>query len=125
MPARLARACRVGSCPLPVVGGGRCASHGGAAAPGYRRWGTRPDPPARLRGRANQERRKRLFARRPLCQSCLDARPSRTTIATIADHAIPLAEGGADDISNLVPTCADCHKVKVQQEAARGLKRAR
>ncbi len=47
----------------------------------------------------------------------------RVTLATIADHAIPLAEGGKDDESNLRGICAECHKAKTQDEATRGARR--
>jgi 5-methylcytosine-specific restriction protein A len=40
--------------------------------------------------------------------------------ATIVDHVIPLAEGGADDWTNLRPICDPCNREKVTEEAARG-----
>ena len=79
----------------------------------------------RLRGRPNQQRRARLFQREPLCVYCLAATPPRTTAACIADHRIPLAEGGRDDESNLVGCCVECHTVKVQAESMRGKGRTR
>ncbi len=33
------------------------------------------------------------------------------------DHVIPLARGGADDASNLVPSCAGCNLAKSDRPA--------
>lgn len=41
-------------------------------------------------------------------------------MATVADHVIPLAEGGRDDESNLQGLCGECHEVKTQAESQRG-----
>lgn len=46
--------------------------------------------------------------------------------ATQADHRIPHAEGGSDDIANGQAVCAACHDVKTRQERMRGVaKRSR
>jgi len=37
--------------------------------------------------------------------------------ATQVDHVVPLAEGGADDESNLAPIHDDCHAQKTAAEA--------
>jgi 5-methylcytosine-specific restriction protein A len=88
------------------------------------RWNTdRRTDVVRLRGRANQERRLRVFARNPLCVAC--QAQGRVTLATIADHALALAEGGADDETNLVGLCDACHRAKTQRESQRGQARAR
>ena len=39
--------------------------------------------------------------------------------ATQVDHVIPLAEGGADDETNLAPIHEHCHREKTQAEARR------
>jgi 5-methylcytosine-specific restriction enzyme A len=115
------RPCPVPGCPNLVRERGRCDQHGGPE-PAHR-WDTdrRPDV-KRLAGRPNQERRLRLFAQEPLCRHC--TRAGRVTLATIADHIVPLAESGVDDrtvtLDQLEPLCADCHRVKTQAEAARG-----
>jgi len=122
MPFAPARPCRAPNCRHVVTHNRTCPVHGQAAT--GMRWDTdRRQDVVRLRGRANQSRRQRLFARSPLCVTCEVA--GRVTLATIADHVIPLAEGGKDDESNLAPVCAACHLVKVQAEAARGLRRNR
>lgn len=40
--------------------------------------------------------------------------------ATIADHIIPRAEGGSDDVDNGQALCDPCHTVKTKAEQARG-----
>lgn len=74
-----------------------------------------------MRGRANQTRRSQLFAGEPLCRHCV--REGLVTVATIADHILPLAEGGRDEMANLEPLCAACHQRKSTAESARGLRR--
>lgn len=69
---------------------------------------------ARLRGRANQERRRRVFRRNPLCVPCEAA--GRVTLATVADHIVPLADGGRDSEDNLQGICHDCHVAKTSDE---------
>jgi 5-methylcytosine-specific restriction protein A len=66
----------------------------------------------------NQRRRAQLFAAEPWCRTCR-AQGIRTR-ATIADHIVPLAEGGADTLDNLAPVCHACHQVKTHTEAMRG-----
>jgi len=34
---------------------------------------------------------------------------------THRDHYVPFSKGGADDVSNIVPACIDCNKVKRDQ----------
>jgi 5-methylcytosine-specific restriction protein A len=65
--------------------------------------------------------RARLFQRQPLCVTCLQQ--GYTTVATIRDHVIPLAEGGRDDETNEQALCQRCSDVKTQQEAFRGRQR--
>jgi len=36
-----------------------------------------------------------------------------------ADHRIPLADGGADDVTNMQPLCPPCHMTKTAQENSR------
>lgn len=69
--------------------------------------------------------RKQLLAAEPLCRLCLQKNPPRTTVATIADHIIPIAKGGAvHDLSNMQPVCAECHDAKTRADNGwRGPKR--
>ncbi|MDD2728311.1 HNH endonuclease signature motif containing protein [Malikia sp.] len=64
-----------------------------------------------------------LFAREPLCTEC--SKHGRVTLATERDHIKPLAEGGADDDSNIQGLCHSCHESKSHAEALRGRHRAR
>jgi 5-methylcytosine-specific restriction protein A len=66
----------------------------------------------------HQKARARLLKREPLCRMCKAA--GRTTIACIADHIKPLAEGGSRDESNLQPLCKPCSDAKTKAEAGRG-----
>ena len=66
--------------------------------------------------------RAELFTREPLCAVC--QRLGRVTLATQRDHIVPLAEGGADDDSNVQGLCHDCHDAKSKAERQRGVQRA-
>lgn len=43
--------------------------------------------------------------------------------ATEADHVIPIAEGGANDLSNGRAICSPCHDRKSAEEQSRGYER--
>lgn len=70
----------------------------------------------------HQKARARLLAREPLCRACKGE--GKTTAATIADHIVPLAEGGSRGEDNLQPLCTTHHAEKTASEAQRGRKRA-
>jgi 5-methylcytosine-specific restriction enzyme A len=65
-----------------------------------------------------------LFAEQPLCVLCLAMTPEVISIATIRDHIIPLAEGGADDETNTQGLCEACSDAKSNREATRGRQRS-
>ena len=100
------RGCRV------RVTSGYCATHARPA------WGRSEEKPKRIRGRAPKKKRRHLFAHEPLRRLC------RREWATIRDHIVPLAEGGADDSTNEQPACRACSDAKTQREAYRGRMRA-
>jgi 5-methylcytosine-specific restriction protein A len=75
----------------------------------------------RLRGHKLQVARAALFRRQPLCVMCLAE--GRTTAATIRDHIIPLAEGGAECESNTQGLCQAHSDTKTRCEAKRGRQR--
>lgn len=53
------------------------------------------------------------------CQRCgFVGRPNAAELN--ADHVIPRAEGGTDDLDNLETLCVPCHKHKTAEEARRG-----
>ena len=58
-----------------------------------------------------------ILAAHPTCQAC-GSRPS-----TEADHVIPHAEGGSDDITNGQGLCTPCHAEKTRGEQRRGMAR--
>jgi 5-methylcytosine-specific restriction protein A len=65
---------------------------------------------AAKRGYGGQHRklREQLLQQEPLCRLC--KAKGRVTPATIADHVVPIAKGGAvHSLSNLQPVCAECH----------------
>ena len=70
----------------------------------------------RLKVSSSEERRraKRVMARYlGACHWC--GNPGATQI----DHVVPLAEGGPDDETNLLPIHDHCHREKTQAEARR------
>jgi 5-methylcytosine-specific restriction enzyme A len=65
-------------------------------------------------GWEEQRRAKRVLARYVgCCHLC--GNPGATEV----DHVVPLAEGGADDETNLAPVHEGCHREKTQAEARR------
>ncbi len=96
-----------------LVTSGRCPKHQGSSDG----WSSSRSAP-RLRGRANQKARARLFAEEPFCRPC----KGRGTIvlAVVRDHIVALAEGGTEDDENIQPLCQACSDRKTQEEANRG-----
>ncbi|WP_407280595.1 HNH endonuclease signature motif containing protein [Aromatoleum evansii] len=73
----------------------------------------------RQRGSGWMKRRACWLREHPLCVEC--EKLGLVTAATEVDHVVALADGGADDDSNLQSLCGDCHKVKTAREnSARG-----
>ena len=79
-------------------------------------WRSSTTPP-RIRGPKLQRLRMQLLSDQPFCRC--------GRVATIRDHIVPLAEGGLDTEANVQPLCEDCHAVKTQREAQRGMARNR
>jgi len=104
--------------PCRACGALRCQRHGARSG-----WAERPPQVERQRGRKLQAARRRLFARQPFCEPC--EQRGRLTLATIRDHRVPLAEGGADDAANEQAICMRCHTAKTRAEATRGKERRR
>jgi 5-methylcytosine-specific restriction endonuclease McrA len=68
-------------------------------------------------GRRHRELRDKLLKQEPTCRYCRQKNPPRITLATIADHVVPIAKGGAvHDINNLAPACPDCHDAKTRRD---------
>ena len=115
MPSRAPAACRRANCGGVVVGGicSRCGplkrardmdvdrKRGGARMRGYdARW--------------ERVRMAHLHAE-PLCRRC--ASLGYTTAATLVDHILPIADGGAVlDEENLQSLCIRCHGIKTSED---------
>lgn len=64
-------------------------------------------------GREHRRLREQLLRAEPLCRLCRQKNPPRITPATIADHILSIAKGGAvHDIDNMQPVCKPCHDRK-------------
>ena len=72
----------------------------------------------RLRGRAGQKERREILAAEPMCRSC--AKDGKQVQATVVDHIMPLAWGGAEARSNKQPLCTPCHDAKSLAERQNG-----
>ena len=94
-----------------------CATCGQQGCTVHRRsaW-THAQPVSRIAGRKLQALRLALFAEHPFCQRC------HHQVATIRDHIVPLAEGGADTRENTQALCEPCNTHKAISESVRGRK---
>jgi shikimate kinase len=82
-------------------------------------WDRKNEPP-RMRGRKLQARRMRVADRDGyLCQIC----GKLAVNDGVADHIVPLSEGGSEGDDNMQWLCEDCHSIKTQEEARRGRER--
>lgn len=84
-------------------------------------WVKRSDEPERMKGRALQEARSRLFRRSPLCAEC--ERQGRVRLAVVRDHIVSMAEGGLDVEANTQGLCDPCHDAKTERERKRGIQK--
>jgi 5-methylcytosine-specific restriction protein A len=113
MPKSPPRPCTKPGCGRLVHdGSGRCEAHPKPA------WSKPETATKRTTGRKLQTMRAQLFTANPLCVMC--EAEGRVTEATQRDHIVPLAEGGADDESNVQGLCRECHDIKSKEESARG-----
>lgn len=83
-------------------------------------WARAANAPDRLRGHAGVKRRARWLSAHPLCAHC-EAK-GRATAATVVDHIVMLARGGADDGSNMQSLCDPCHAIKSATERGHRIK---
>ena len=68
----------------------------------------------RIQGRAGVALRKRRLAQEPLCRDC--KAKGLTTEATVPDHIVPLAQGGADIDDNIRCLCEPCHAKRTAEQ---------
>lgn len=89
----------------------RCPKHRAARVP----WAGSDRRERTVSGWEQQRRARQVIAAHGgICHLC--GQPG----ATIADHVVALAEGGADSSENLRPAHPGCHARKTAEEAARG-----
>lgn len=91
-----------------------------APCPDHRKpWAKKPGTePDRLRGRKATKRRRYVLKRDEFtCHLCGQV---RLAADLVADHVIPLSQGGPDTTENLKACCLDCHQVKSLEEAKAG-----
>jgi 5-methylcytosine-specific restriction protein A len=92
-----------------------------------RSWAHEPERESRHKrgyGRQHQKLREQLLYQEPLCRLCMQKNPPRRTPATIADHIVSIAKGGAvHDLANMQPVCASCHNDKSLRDQGKRVKR--
>ena len=71
----------------------------------------------RLRGRALQARRLRIWSAHPHCARC--GRLTDYPQGFQLDHRIPLFKGGEDKEENLQVLCIQCHDTKTNEDLGR------
>jgi 5-methylcytosine-specific restriction protein A len=115
----VARVCRF--CTKPAVPGqSKCRDH----IPKSSSWGQyavqHPERAARYVGSRWRILRDEVLARDPECQI---RGPGCSRVSTVADHRVPVAEGGSDLLENLQGACRPCHLRKTNVEGHRGNRR--
>lgn len=81
-------------------------------------WVTHPSPASALAGTQRRAFRAAVVTPGARCVAC-------GAPATVADHVIPIAEGGTNTPDNGQPMCEPCHNLKTQAEARRARQRRR
>lgn len=106
MPRKAKRPCRFRGCPKLVdSASGYCEEHEKIQ---LRRYEKERAPIHNQRyGYQWRKLRKKFLDAHPLCEQC--RLQGRYTMATEVHHIKPLANGGTNDESNLMPLCKSCH----------------
>nr|WP_166177014.1 HNH endonuclease signature motif containing protein [Altererythrobacter segetis] len=81
----------------------------------------RQSPSARGYDAEHRRIRAQLLKEQPLCEEC--QRKGRVTVATIADHIVPLSRGGKTERSNYQALCRGCSDRKTLADAGKRYKR--
>ena len=113
MPRRPLHPCKQHGCPA-LTESRHCARHRKQAdAADRERRGS-----AAQRGYDKDHRNWRLMVldKDPLCVVCL--KEGRVTPSLVADHVVPLSEGGGWELENGAGMCTSCHNRKTMRERA-------
>lgn len=78
---------------------------------------------ARGYGAAHDAVRKQVLIEEPWCRRCIEEGRSPPRRTAVADHIMPLAEGGGGGRDNYQGLCWPCSKAKTAREAARSRQR--
>ena len=117
MPARSKRTCSRPGCPN-LTEGGLCAEHRKAA---YRAQdehrGTRQQ---RGYGARHEHWARCIRARDPVCVDPMGRHPGEVRPSVVADHIVPLKEGGGWEFSNGRGLCYACHEAVTRRGSVRG-----
>lgn len=120
MPIRSLKPCNAGGCGALVRGERYCEKHADLG----KAWATRKG--SGRGGSKWRSKRQRVFERDGyLCQICAAAGRLKSvtlhgTNHGVCDHRLALAEGGADEDTNLQTICQQCDQEKTQRESQRG-----
>ena len=107
MPHKPKRPCRYSGCPkLTDDSSGYCAEHKTLMSRQYNKFG-RNYKHAERYGYQWRKLRNYFLSANPLCEMC--KREGRYTAATEVHHIKPLADGGTNELENLMPLCKSCH----------------
>ena len=81
-------------------------------------WQKTGEEPDRLRGPKAVARRRYVLERDNF--TCYICGETRLAADLVADHVVPLSQGGPDTTDALKAACLDCHSIKSQAEATKG-----
>ena len=107
MPRKSKRPCRYQGCPKLVDNdSGYCNEHAKLVLRNYDRYLRSPRHDKRY-GYRWRKLRTRFLNSHPFCEQC--RQQGRYTLATEVHHVKPLADGGTNELSNLMSLCRSCH----------------
>ena len=120
MPYKSLRPCSVSGCPELVRDGPYCKQHKREVNRAYDK--ERGTSAQRGYGANWRKLRKMVLSRSPICEDPFGLHKKYGDIvitATEVDHAIPLRNGGTNEMSNLQALCKSCHSHKTVVEDGR------
>ena len=118
MPRKAPTPCRYPGCAAVLATAGYCDQHRVAVHRDYGRARRGFDAEVGFYQSARWRTVRAAFLREhPLCRVC--AARGRVVAAVVADHVVPLKDGGARfDWANLTGCCVSCHNRKTARETA-------